>query len=397
MATKANPTVDEAYSTLCKLLNKEPRDAQRKVVDHIRAVTGKPMISLPVYHQSDASEPDKLKMYQECGLAVLTKNYNNLRKETPAPVIEVAAKRVDPLDEAIPERPVVAPVLPVVAPLPPESPAPRFETEAHKSQPDSLSAAIEALMEKAIAKYDAGFHDRVKAALGNGSFPTERINELVDKAVQSRLGLRDDRYELHDPPVTDLQGLQNQVMQIANLLSSGQTKEAQLQIIDLINGIMTKSARHPVEYKVVALRECPTDSPKVDQPELAEKYWREHVESDPRFCPEQEQFVVLMLNTRRNVKGHQVVALGTLDTINVHARETFRAAIISASAAIIVMHNHPSGDPTPSEADIKVTRDLIRAGQLLKMELLDHVVIGKATVERPKGYSSLRELGYFWN
>ena len=237
MATKANPTVDEAYSTLCKLLNKEPRDAQRKVVDHIRAVTGKPMISLPVYHQSDASEPDKLKMYQECGLAVLTKNYNNLRKETPAPVIEVAAKRVDPLDEAIPERPVVAPVLPVVAPLPPESPAPRFETEAPQSQPDSLSAAIEALMEKAIAKYDAGFHDRVKAALGNGSFPTERINELVDKAVQSRLGLRDDRYELHDPPVTDLQGLQNQVMQIANLLSSGQTKEAQLQIIDLIDGL----------------------------------------------------------------------------------------------------------------------------------------------------------------
>jgi DNA repair protein RadC len=59
------------------------------------------------------------------------------------------------------------------------------------------------------------------------------------------------------------------------------------------------------------------------------------------------------------------------------------------------MHNHPSGDPTPSEADIKVTRDLIRAGQLLKIEVLDHIILGRATRERPKDYVSLRELGYF--
>ncbi len=59
-------------------------------------------------------------------------------------------------------------------------------------------------------------------------------------------------------------------------------------------------------------------------------------------------------------------------------------------------HNHPSGDPTPSEADIKVTRDLIRAGQLLKIDVLDHVIIGRATPERQKDYVSLRELGYFY-
>jgi DNA repair protein RadC len=56
--------------------------------------------------------------------------------------------------------------------------------------------------------------------------------------------------------------------------------------------------------------------------------------------------------------------------------------------------NGISGDPTPSEADIKVTRDLIRAGQLLKIEVLDHIIIGRATAERAKDYSSLRELGY---
>jgi DNA repair protein RadC len=68
----------------------------------------------------------------------------------------------------------------------------------------------------------------------------------------------------------------------------------------------------------------------------------------------------------------------------------FRGAIIAAAACIVVIHNHPSGDPTPSEADIKVTRDLIRAGQLLKLELVDHVVIGNGK------HSSLRELGYFY-
>lgn len=73
-----------------------------------------------------------------------------------------------------------------------------------------------------------------------------------------------------------------------------------------------------------------------------------------------------------------------------HPREVFRLAIVTAASAVIVMHNHPSGESTPSEADIKVTGDLIRAGQLLKMELLDHVVIGNGN------FSFLRALGYFY-
>ena len=99
---------------------------------------------------------------------------------------------------------------------------------------------------------------------------------------------------------------------------------------------------------------------------------------------------MLLLNTRKRVKGHQLVSIGTMDTILVHPREVFRLAIIAAASAVIIMHNHPSGESTPSEADIKVTRDLIRAGQLLKMELLDHVVIGNGN------FSSLRALGYFY-
>jgi DNA repair protein RadC len=74
----------------------------------------------------------------------------------------------------------------------------------------------------------------------------------------------------------------------------------------------------------------------------------------------------------------------------VHPREIFRLAIVTAASAVIVLHNHPSGESSPSEADIKVTRDLIRAGQLLKLELLDHVIIGTGN------FSSLRALGYFY-
>jgi len=92
-----------------------------------------------------------------------------------------------------------------------------------------------------------------------------------------------------------------------------------------------------------------------------------------------------------------VLADGTIDTLLVHAREVFRHAIAANASAIVLAHNHPSGDPTPSEADIKVTRDLIRAGQLLKIDVLDHVILGRRTEERSKDYASLRELGYFYS
>jgi DNA repair protein RadC len=93
----------------------------------------------------------------------------------------------------------------------------------------------------------------------------------------------------------------------------------------------------------------------------------------------------------------KAISQGTLDTLLVHPREVFKPAISAGAAAIVLAHNHPSGDPTPSEADIKVTRDLIRAGQLLKIEVLDHVILGRATPERDRDYVSLRELGYFYS
>lgn len=148
--------------------------------------------------------------------------------------------------------------------------------------------------------------------------------------------------------------------------------------------------KQPREYKLVCLRECPTPETLqlCETPANAAEYWRRHIQSAVHFNPECECLATLMLNTRRRVKGHHLVSIGTLDTIIVHPREVFRAAVIAGASAVVLAHNHPSGDPTPSDSDIKVTRDLIRAGQLLKIEVLDHVIIG---VGRDV---SLRELGY---
>src|SRR2546430_1301915 len=106
------------------------------------------------------------------------------------------------------------------------------------------------------------------------------------------------------------------------------------------------SARGPVEYKVIALRECPSPEEMClcDEPDKAANYWRSHIVSASQFTAECECFVVLMLNTRRRVKGHHFVSIGILDTILVHPREVFRAAVLVAAAAVILMHNHPSGD-----------------------------------------------------
>jgi DNA repair protein RadC len=109
-----------------------------------------------------------------------------------------------------------------------------------------------------------------------------------------------------------------------------------------------------------------------------------------------ENFQVVFLNTRRRVIGVQTISQGTLDTILVHPREVFAAAISRRASAIVLAHNHPSGDPAPSEADIRATRDMIRAGQLLNIPVVDHVILGRATPERPKDFSSLRDLGYFY-
>ena len=133
------------------------------------------------------------------------------------------------------------------------------------------------------------------------------------------------------------------------------------------------------------------EAPVMDTPHRIADYLREE-----NRLYDVERFHALLLNTRRRLIRKEAISQGTLDTILVHPREVFKLAIAANASALVLVHNHPSGDPTPSEADIKVTRDLIRAGQLLKIEVLDHIILGRRTEERQRDFVSLRELGYFY-
>ena len=106
-----------------------------------------------------------------------------------------------------------------------------------------------------------------------------------------------------------------------------------------------KFPAQPQEWKIVSLRECPTPDAmqQCETPDQAAAYWKAHIPSHPYFDCERECLVVFILNTRRRIKGHYLVSIGTMDTILCHPREVFRLAVMASAAAIIICHNHPSG------------------------------------------------------
>lgn len=89
-----------------------------------------------------------------------------------------------------------------------------------------------------------------------------------------------------------------------------------------------------------------------------------------------EEFWVLFLNTKNKITGVEMISKGSLNSAIVHPREVFKSAILHNSAAVIFAHNHPSGDPAPSQEDIRLTTRLVDGGRLLGIEVLDHLVIG---------------------
>lgn len=108
------------------------------------------------------------------------------------------------------------------------------------------------------------------------------------------------------------------------------------------------------------------------------------------FCStDRENFIVMFLNTKNRIAGISTAHVGSLDASIVHPREVFTEALLHKAASIIVCHNHPSGDPTPSREDIAVTQTLREAGQLLGVDVLDHIILGE-----DDRYCSLKEGGY---
>lgn len=132
--------------------------------------------------------------------------------------------------------------------------------------------------------------------------------------------------------------------------------------------------------RVLMVRDASPIKPGASGPAVA-NCAREVAEIARRFIPqgeEREHFLAVMLDARRNVKGVSVISIGTLSASLVHPREMFRPAIVAGAAAVVAVHNHPSGDCAPSSADRDVTRRLQRAGELLGIPLVDHVVIAGA-------------------
>jgi DNA repair protein RadC len=148
---------------------------------------------------------------------------------------------------------------------------------------------------------------------------------------------------------------------------------------------------HGGEIKVLCLHDAPPTDVVLDNPEAVSEWLQPQLENSVRYTPDVENMIVVLLNTRRRAISWTVISQGTIDTLLVHAREVFKTAIQLNAASILLVHNHPSGDPTPSDADIKVTRDMIRAGQLLQIDVLDHIVLGRSA------FRSLRDLGYFYS
>lgn len=107
----------------------------------------------------------------------------------------------------------------------------------------------------------------------------------------------------------------------------------------------------------------------------------------------QETFQVLSLNVKCRMMNRTMISLGLVDSCPVHPREVFRCAILDGATNIILAHNHPSGDPSPSAEDLRITKQLIEAGKLLGIPVLDHVIIGRPMPPMVPGYLSLRESG----
>ncbi|MBI5387348.1 MAG: DNA repair protein RadC [Verrucomicrobia bacterium] len=227
---------------------------------------------------------------------------------------------------------------------------------------------------------DMPFHNRPRERLIERGADTLRDEELI--AILLRTGRK-------GLSVIDVAG---QVLKKFGRL--GHLAGASIDELCQIDGIGPDKAatlKAAFEFARRMARELREDSAVLDTPERIAELLREEIRHEPT-----ERFQVVLLNIRRRLIRVERLAQGTQDTLLVQPREVFRCALLANAAAIVLVHNHPSGDPTPSEADIKVTRDLIRAGQLLKIDVVDHVILGRATSERPRDYVSLRELGCFF-
>ena len=148
------------------------------------------------------------------------------------------------------------------------------------------------------------------------------------------------------------------------------------------------------EFGVIRLRELPLPVACCDSPARIYDFWMANIATAAWYNPDVECLCASHLNTRRRAPGFHLVGIGTLDSVLMTPRELFRTAILRNASAIVVAHSHPSGDPRPSDADLRSTRDVVQASRIIRIEVIDHVIIGQSLPDHPQPWESLRELGH---
>lgn len=139
-------------------------------------------------------------------------------------------------------------------------------------------------------------------------------------------------------------------------------------------------------YNLVSLG----DEIRLNQPKQIADYLRSAFEEHAM----QEAFYCVYLDRKNHPLGRHLITLGTANSTLVGPREVFRGAILAGASALVVAHNHPSGDPAPSQSDVRVTRVLREAAKILEIELIDHVIVGDPKADpNGVGYHSFREAG----
>ena len=154
--------------------------------------------------------------------------------------------------------------------------------------------------------------------------------------------------------------------------------------------------RKIVMANIVSEQSLPYSLAAMDTPDKCYEMWQSVVAKDPEFEPEKERLVVFLLNTRFSPFAWHTISVGTVSDATAHPRETLRPVIASNAYAFIIMHNHPSGDPSPSRADEVVTKRMNEAAAIMQVKFLDHAIIGKPSPGRSP-YYSFREAGYICN
>jgi DNA repair protein RadC len=162
-----------------------------------------------------------------------------------------------------------------------------------------------------------------------------------------------------------------------------------LRSIDSIGPVKAQMIKAAMELAQRLTRESVGESPVVTTPEQAAAVLRERAR-----ILDKEVFWALMLDAKNRLIGEpQKISEGTLTSSLVHPRELFKKALELSCASVILAHNHPSGDPTPSAEDIKVTKQLIGAGEVMGIKVLDHIVVGLRRHHSDTDFLSLREAG----